>query len=189
MINDSFHPSRRFISTYEMAFVSSGRCEVFSTPCRSLVEIDRLLADWSRLSFHATIKLQHSDILLLRRTNNSIHWPEVELEKFDSIISFESSSMDVYWELSDFDIHTRQQGMEKLLQSLKTLSANEDHGKVMISIKNFPNLIFSIFRVYHPKLIILFHGWSKVLHPIVNVLESVMLQVWEQFVFHEFNHW
>ena len=66
--------------------------------------------------------------------------------------------MDVYWELSDFDIHTRQQGMEKLLQSLKTLSANDDHGKVMILIKNFPNLIFSIFRVYHPKLIILFHG-------------------------------
>jgi hypothetical protein len=28
--------------------------------------------------------------------------------------------MDVYWELSDFDIHTRQQGMEKLLESLST---------------------------------------------------------------------
>lgn len=43
---------------------------------------------------------------------------------------FRSSSMDLYWELSDFDIHTRQQGMDKLLQSLKTLSTSEDLGKV-----------------------------------------------------------
>ncbi len=38
--------------------------------------------------------------------------------------------MDVYWELSDFDIHTRQQGIEKLLESLKTLSTNDDNEKV-----------------------------------------------------------
>jgi hypothetical protein len=38
--------------------------------------------------------------------------------------------MDVYWELSDFDIHTRQQGIEKLLESLKTLSTNDDDEKV-----------------------------------------------------------
>ncbi|CAF3323383.1 unnamed protein product [Rotaria socialis] len=35
--------------------------------------------------------------------------------------------MDVYWELSDFDIHTRQQGMEKLLNSLKTWSTDENN--------------------------------------------------------------
>ncbi|UJR28959.1 hypothetical protein I4U23_010176 [Adineta vaga] len=35
--------------------------------------------------------------------------------------------MDAYWELSDFDIHIRQQGLEKLLESLKTSSTdNED---------------------------------------------------------------
>jgi hypothetical protein len=44
--------------------------------------------------------------------------------------------MDVYWELSDFDIHTRQQGIEKLLESLKSLSTNDDNNeKVNIIIK------------------------------------------------------
>ncbi|CAF3705696.1 unnamed protein product [Adineta steineri] len=37
--------------------------------------------------------------------------------------------MDIYWELSDFDIHTRQQGIEKLLESLKTTTINEDDNK------------------------------------------------------------
>ena len=34
--------------------------------------------------------------------------------------------MDAYWELSDFDIHIRQQGLEKLLESLKTSSTNNE---------------------------------------------------------------
>ncbi len=46
------------------------------------------------------------------------------------ISHFRYCKMDVYWELSDFDIHTRQQGIEKLLESLKTLSTNDDNGKV-----------------------------------------------------------
>ncbi|CAF3532159.1 unnamed protein product [Rotaria sp. Silwood1] len=41
--------------------------------------------------------------------------------------------MDVYWELSDFDIHTRQQGMEKLLKSLKTLSSDDNNEKSVSS--------------------------------------------------------
>lgn len=49
--------------------------------------------------------------------------------------------MDFYWELSDFDIHTRQQGMEKLLESLKTVSTNEDNGKVFVRIDIIANLI------------------------------------------------
>ncbi|CAF3846312.1 unnamed protein product [Rotaria sordida] len=41
--------------------------------------------------------------------------------------------MDVYWELSDFDIHNRQQGMEKLLQSFKTLSSDDNNEKHLSS--------------------------------------------------------
>ena len=65
--------------------------------------------------------------------------------------------MDVYWELSDFDIHTRQQGMEKLLESLKTLSTSGDNEKVFILINIFTNLIILISRIYHLKSIIPFH--------------------------------
>jgi hypothetical protein len=65
--------------------------------------------------------------------------------------------MDVFWELSDFDIHTRQQGMEKLLESLKALSTNDDNDKVSILINIFASFIVLIFRVYHLKLIIPFH--------------------------------
>jgi hypothetical protein len=48
--------------------------------------------------------------------------------------------MDVYWQLSDFDIHTRQQGMEKLLESLKTLSTSDDDEKVHIIITTLKDL-------------------------------------------------
>ncbi|CAF0778310.1 unnamed protein product [Rotaria sordida] len=41
--------------------------------------------------------------------------------------------MDVYWELSDFDIHNRQQGMEKLLKSFKTLSSDDNNEKHLSS--------------------------------------------------------
>jgi hypothetical protein len=64
--------------------------------------------------------------------------------------------MDVYWELSDFDIHTRQQGMEKLLESLKTLSTSDDNEKVFILIDILVDFIILISRIYHLKSIILF---------------------------------
>ncbi|CAF3664871.1 unnamed protein product [Rotaria sordida] len=41
--------------------------------------------------------------------------------------------MDIYWELSDFDIHNRQQGMEKLLKSFKTLSSDDNNEKHLSS--------------------------------------------------------
>ena len=66
--------------------------------------------------------------------------------------------MDVYWELSDFDIHIRQQGMEKLLQSLKTPSTNNDNEKVSIQTNNTRGFIILTFRIYPLKLIIRFHG-------------------------------
>ncbi|CAF1397981.1 unnamed protein product [Adineta ricciae] len=37
--------------------------------------------------------------------------------------------MDAYWELSDFDIHIRQQGFEKLLESLQISSTNNEDEK------------------------------------------------------------
>ena len=53
--------------------------------------------------------------------------------------------MDIYWELSDFNIHTRQQGMEKLLKSLRTLSANDDNEKVQQRFVCMRILKFSLF--------------------------------------------
>ncbi|CAF4268805.1 unnamed protein product, partial [Rotaria sp. Silwood2] len=41
--------------------------------------------------------------------------------------------MDVYWELADFDIRTRQHGMEKLLESLKNLSSDDNNVKSLSS--------------------------------------------------------
>ena len=44
--------------------------------------------------------------------------------------------MDAYWELSDFDIHTRQQGLENLLKSIETLSTDDNTEKVNLVLEH-----------------------------------------------------
>lgn len=42
--------------------------------------------------------------------------------------------MDVYWELSDYDLHIRQQGIENLLKSLNTLPTDDNNDKVCMIV-------------------------------------------------------